>query len=67
MLRVLLPNRFIHREVVKNAIENRDISDNVLQSLVQLLGKDSKGVTPTEIADLASVIFDSVKEEVDKA
>ncbi len=55
------------RDVVKNAIENRDISDNVLQSLVQLLGKDSKGIAPEEITALASVIFDFVKEEVEKA
>ena len=55
------------RDVVKNAIENSDISDNVLQSLVQLLGKDSKGVTPEEIKALASMIFDFVKEEVEKA
>jgi hypothetical protein len=55
------------RDVVKNAIENRDTSDNVLQSLVQLLGKDSKGITPEEISALASVIFDFVKEEVEKA
>ena len=54
------------RDVVKNAIENRDTSDNVLQSLVQLLGKDSKGITPEEISTLASVIFDFVKEEVEK-
>ena len=55
------------RDVVKNAIENRDISDSVLQSLVQLLGKDSEGVTPEEITALATVIFDFVKEEVEKA
>ena len=55
------------RDVVKNAIENHDISDDVLQSLVQLLGKDSKGVAPEEITALASVIFDFVKEEVEKA
>ena len=55
------------RDVVKNAIENHDTSDNVLQSLVQLLGKDSKGITPEEISALASVIFDFVKEEVEKA
>ncbi len=55
------------RDVCKNAIENRDTSDNVLQSLVQLLGKDSKGITPEEINALASVIFDFIKEEVEKA
>jgi nucleoside-diphosphate kinase len=54
------------RDVVKNAIENRDISNSVLQSLVQLLGKDSEGVTPEEITALATVIFDFVKEEVEK-
>ena len=55
------------RDVVKNAIENHDISDNVLQSLGQLLGKDSKGIAPDEITALASVIFDFVKEDVEKA
>jgi nucleoside-diphosphate kinase len=55
------------RDVVKDAIENRDISDNVLQSLIELLGKDSNGVTPEEITALATVIFDFVKEEVEKA
>ncbi|MBY8996743.1 MAG: nucleoside-diphosphate kinase [Candidatus Thorarchaeota archaeon] len=55
------------RDVVKNAIESLDTSNNVLESLVQLLGKDSKGITPEEISALASVIFDFVKEEVEKA
>ena len=55
------------RNVVKNAIENQDISDDVLQSLTELLGKDSKGITSEEISALASVIFDFVKEEVEKA
>ena len=55
------------RDVVKNAIENHDISDNVLESLVRLLGEDSKNITHEEITALASVIFDFVKEEVEKA
>ena len=55
------------RDVVKNAIENHDISDNVLESLVRLLGEDSKDITHEEITALASVIFDFVKEEVEKA
>ena len=55
------------RDVVKNAIENLDTSDSVLNSLVQLLEKDSKGITSEEINALASVIFDFVKEEVEKA
>jgi nucleoside-diphosphate kinase len=55
------------RDVVKNAIENHDISDDVFESLVRLLGKDSKDITHEEITALASVIFDFVKEEVEKA
>ena len=55
------------RGVVKNAIENLDTSDSVLNSLVQLLEKDSKGITSEEIHALATVIFDFVKEEVEKA
>ncbi len=52
------------RSVVKKAIENHDTSDNVLQSLIQLLGKDSKGIAAEEINALALAIFDFVKEEV---
>lgn len=55
------------RNVVKNAIENHDTSDDVLRSLTELLDKDSKGITSEEISTLASVIFDFVKEEVEKA
>ncbi|MFX1559071.1 MAG: nucleoside-diphosphate kinase [Promethearchaeota archaeon] len=55
------------RNLVKNAIENQDTSDDVLRSLTELLGKDSKGITSEEISTLASVIFDFVKEEVEKA
>jgi DNA primase large subunit len=55
------------RNIIKNAIENRDTSDNVLQSLILFLGKDAKGITPEEIRALGSVIFDFVKEEVEKA
>lgn len=54
------------RDVVKNAIENRDISDKVLDSLSELLGMDAKGISPEEISALASVIFEFVKEEVEK-
>ena len=55
------------REVVKNAIENQDISDSVLQSLTELLEKDAASISSEEISALASVIFDFVKEEVEKA
>ncbi len=54
------------RNVVKDAIENRDISDKVLDALTELLGMDAKGISPEEISALASVIFEFVKEEVEK-
>lgn len=54
------------RDIVKDAIENRDISDKVLDSLSELLGMDAKGISPEEISALASVIFEFVKEEVEK-
>jgi hypothetical protein len=54
------------RDVVRNAIENRDTSNNVLMSLTELLGMDAKGISSEEISALASVIFDFVKEEVEK-
>lgn len=54
------------RGVVKDAIENRDISESVLNSLIDLLGKDAKGINPEDIRTLAKVIFDFVKEEVEK-
>jgi nucleoside-diphosphate kinase len=55
------------RDVVKKAIENSDISNDVLQSLILLLEKDSKGISPKDVTALASAIFDFVKEEVGKA
>ncbi|MFW9962095.1 MAG: nucleoside-diphosphate kinase [Candidatus Sifarchaeia archaeon] len=55
------------RNVVKKAIEHRDKSDDVFQSLVHFLKKDSKGISSEEIDALASAIFDFVKEEVEKA
>ncbi len=54
------------RDTVKDAIENRDISDKVLDALTELLGMDAKGISPEEISALASVIFDFIKEEVEK-
>ncbi|MHA1905848.1 MAG: nucleoside-diphosphate kinase [Candidatus Thorarchaeota archaeon] len=55
------------REAVKNAIENRDISESVLQNLTDLLGKDAEGISSDEVSALAKVIFDFVVEEVEKA
>ena len=54
------------RNVVKSAIQNHDLSDNVLKSLIQLLEKDSKGIASDDIRALASAIFDFVREEVEK-
>jgi hypothetical protein len=55
------------REVVKTAIENRDISNHVLQSLKDLLSKDAVGIKKKEINALAKAIFDFIKEEAEKA
>ncbi|TET06357.1 MAG: hypothetical protein E3J86_15010 [Candidatus Thorarchaeota archaeon] len=54
------------RDVVKNAIENSDTSDKVLESLTELMGMDAKGINPGEISALASIIFEFVKEEIEK-
>lgn len=54
------------RDVVKTAIENKDLSDNVLNALTDLLSKDAMGISQDEIISLAKVIFDFVKEEVEK-
>ncbi|MHA2207498.1 MAG: hypothetical protein ACXABC_16715 [Candidatus Thorarchaeota archaeon] len=55
------------RQVVKESIENRDISQKVPNTLATLLGKDANGISEDEIKALASVIFDFIKEEVEKA
>jgi nucleoside-diphosphate kinase len=54
------------RDVVKTAIETRNTSGTVLDSLIELLRMDAEGISPEEITTLASVIFDFVKEEVEK-
>jgi len=55
------------RDVVKNAIENRNISDNVLNSLKDLFAKDASGIDKSDTDTLAKVVFDFVIEEVEKA
>jgi len=55
------------RSVVKNAIENKDTSDSVLQNLIDLLGKDAEGISDSDISALAKAIFDFIVEEVEKA
>jgi len=54
------------RDVVKNAIENRNKSDNVLNSLKDLFAKDASGIEKSDTDTLAKVVFDFVIEEVEK-
>ena len=54
------------RDVVKNAIEKKDTSDNVLTSLKDLFGKDATGIDKSDTDTLAKVVFDFVIEEVEK-
>ena len=55
------------RDVVKNAIETRNISDNVLNSLKDLFSKDAAGIDKSDTDTLAKVVFDFVIEEAEKA
>jgi nucleoside-diphosphate kinase len=55
------------REIVKNAIEDRNASCHVLQSLKELLSKDAAGIKKSDIDALAEAIFDFVKEEAEKS
>jgi len=54
------------RRVVKDAIENLDTSDKVLNSLKELFAKDASGVERNDTDTLATVVFDFIKEEVEK-
>ncbi|MCK4568084.1 MAG: nucleoside-diphosphate kinase [Candidatus Thorarchaeota archaeon] len=54
------------RSVVKDAIENRDTSNDVLNSLKELFAKDAVGIEKEDTDTLATVVFDFVKEEVEK-
>ena len=54
------------RSTVKDAIEHRDISDNVLNSLKALFAKDAAGIKKNDTDTLAKVVFDFVIEEVEK-
>ncbi|MFW9844175.1 MAG: nucleoside-diphosphate kinase [Candidatus Thorarchaeota archaeon] len=54
------------RSVVKNAIEKRDTSDAVLDSLKTLFAKDAAGIERNDTDALAKVVFDFVIEEVEK-
>lgn len=55
------------REVVKNAIEDRDVSRKTLRLLKDLFGKDAAGVHKNETNALAKAVFDFVREEVEKS
>ena len=55
------------REVVKNAIEDRDVSRKILRSLKDLFGKDAAGIPQKETNALAKAVFDFVREEVGKS
>ena len=55
------------RDVVKNAIENRNISDNVLNSLKDLFARDASGIDKSDTDTLSKVVFDFIIEEVEKA
>lgn len=54
------------RSVVKDAIENRDTSSTVIDSLKELFAKDAVGIEKEDTDTLATVVFDFVKEEVEK-
>lgn len=54
------------RSAVKDAIENRDTSDNVLNSLKVLFAKDAAGIERNDTDTLAKVVFDFIIEEAEK-
>ncbi len=54
------------RNVVKDAIENRDTSNDVLNSLKELFAKDAVGIEKEDTDTLAKVVFDFVIEETEK-
>ncbi len=54
------------RNQVRVSIETGDVSNNVLESLEALFGKDSEGVPEGEVRALAQAVFEFIKEEVEK-
>ncbi len=54
------------RAVITKAIDARDTSDAVLQSLENLLSLDARNIDDDEVKSLAKAIFALVKEEVEK-
>ncbi|UCE10010.1 MAG: nucleoside-diphosphate kinase [Candidatus Thorarchaeota archaeon] len=54
------------RSIVRDAIEERDTSETILESLTDLLRKDANGIENQEIEALARVIHEFVLEEIEK-
>ena len=54
------------RDVVKSAIESKDTSPQVLESIRSFLEKDADGIENEGINELAVAIFDFIKEEAAK-
>ena len=54
------------RDVVKSAIESKDTSPQVLESIRSFLEKDADGIEKEGIDELAVAIFDFIKEEAAK-
>ncbi len=54
------------RDVVRTAIEVKDTSPQVLDSLEDYLNKDASGIEKESIKELAVAIFDFIKEEAEK-
>jgi len=54
------------RNVVKTAIEHNDTSTQVLASLKDLFSRDAEGISKKDTDTLSEVVFDFIKEEVQK-
>ncbi|MFX0106850.1 MAG: nucleoside-diphosphate kinase [Candidatus Hodarchaeota archaeon] len=54
------------RSLVKDSIENSDVSLSVQENLEFFFSKDSEGVDAEEIRALALAVFDFIKEEIEK-
>jgi nucleoside-diphosphate kinase len=54
------------REVVKNAIAERDTSETVLDALKDLFARDAGGISKSDTDALAQAVFSFIEEEVEK-
>lgn len=65
-----LPNDFDNtmeiRKTVKEAIEEGDTSEAILESLQKLYGMDAEGIDDSEIFALSKAVFDFIIEEVER-